>query len=301
MLFLRDQLKDVTGLGNVREIDLGFDLVVAAGCARGARAGRGSFGARFKNGAHLLSLVVLERTGVRLLLGDTSFRKNVENRLAFNFQLPSQIVDSNLLIRRLFLRPVPLSPHVNLTSGFLRRVVLRNRARLFTFFFSSFSASSCSAEATSASVSAAAASSRSESEAASISASASASTWASAISSAARRRRRLPLPLLRLRLLRFDCFTLNRFGRDFLTLGDDGFAAFQCGEVIIDRDADFFHRLGADAFDGFQLLGGHIRKGFDRADTGRAEFFDEALAESGNVFKRRGALRKSADICCSTS
>ena len=96
MLFLRDQLKDVAGLGNVREIDLGFDLVVAAGCARGARAGRGSFGARFKNGAHLLSLVVLERTGVRLLLGDTSFRKNVENRLAFNFQLPSQIVDSNL-------------------------------------------------------------------------------------------------------------------------------------------------------------------------------------------------------------
>ena len=154
-----------------------------------------------------------------------------------------------------------------------------------------------SSEATSASVSAAAASSRaSESEAASISASASASTWASAISSAAARSSR--------RCFGFDCsnfdcfgvdgFTLNRFGCNFLTLGDDGFAAFQCGEVIIDRDADFFHRLGADAFDGFQLLGGHVRKGFDRADTGRAEFFDEALAESGNVFKRRGALRKRA-------
>jgi len=96
LLFLRDELEDVAGLGNMREIDLGFDLVIAAGSARGARAGRGSFGARFKNGAHLLSLVVLERTGVRLLLGDTSFRKNVENCLAFNFQLPSQIVDSNL-------------------------------------------------------------------------------------------------------------------------------------------------------------------------------------------------------------
>ena len=74
-------------------------VLISSSLARlraGARAGDGGFGSRRGNGAHLLRFVVFERTGVRLLLGDTNFRKNVENRLAFDFQLPSQIVDSNL-------------------------------------------------------------------------------------------------------------------------------------------------------------------------------------------------------------
>jgi hypothetical protein len=126
LLFLRDELEDVAGLGNMREIDLGFDLVIAASSARGARAGRGSFGARFENGAHLLSLVVLERTGVRLLLGDTSFRKNVENCLAFNFQLPSQIVDSNLT-HPPFLCPAT-APYVFIATSRSQRCMLARRS-----------------------------------------------------------------------------------------------------------------------------------------------------------------------------
>jgi len=44
----------------------------------------------------LLGFVVLKRTGMRFLLRDSGFNQHVENRFAFNFQLPGQVVDSNL-------------------------------------------------------------------------------------------------------------------------------------------------------------------------------------------------------------
>jgi hypothetical protein len=47
-------------------------------------------------GANFLGFVVFERTGMRLLLGDTDFGQHIENRFAFDFQLPGQIIDSNL-------------------------------------------------------------------------------------------------------------------------------------------------------------------------------------------------------------
>lgn len=47
-------------------------------------------------GSHLLRFMLFHGTGVRLLLSDAYFGKCVENRFAFNFQLPGQIVDSNL-------------------------------------------------------------------------------------------------------------------------------------------------------------------------------------------------------------
>ncbi len=50
-----------------------------------------------------------------LLLGDPDFKQYVENRLAFDFQFPSQIVNSNLAHPLCFLRGIPLSLHINLT------------------------------------------------------------------------------------------------------------------------------------------------------------------------------------------
>ena len=47
-------------------------------------------------GADFFRFIVFERTGMALLLGDSNFRKHIENRFTFNFQLPCQIVDSNL-------------------------------------------------------------------------------------------------------------------------------------------------------------------------------------------------------------
>jgi hypothetical protein len=95
-LLFADQLQDVTRLGNVGEIDLGLDFVrFGAAGPRGLARGLGFTGGT-EVGAHLLRLVLFERAGVRFLLGDSYFRKYVENRFAFDFQLPGQIVDSNL-------------------------------------------------------------------------------------------------------------------------------------------------------------------------------------------------------------
>jgi hypothetical protein len=63
---------------------------------------------------------------MRLLLGDAYFRKYVENSFAFDFQLPGQIVNSNLA-HPLFLSSglSPLSLHINLTVS----VLVRTRPR----------------------------------------------------------------------------------------------------------------------------------------------------------------------------
>jgi hypothetical protein len=47
-------------------------------------------------GAHLHRFVFFHGTGVRFLLSNAYFRKCIENRFAFDFQLPGQIVNSNL-------------------------------------------------------------------------------------------------------------------------------------------------------------------------------------------------------------
>src|SRR5678816_2971663 len=83
----------------------------------------------------------------------------------------------------------------------------------------------------------------------------------------------------------------SSFGSRILGGRGNGFAAFQAGEVIIDRDTDFFHRLGADAFDGFELLGRHVGQVFDGRDAGSTQFLDQAFAETGHILKRRGSLR----------
>jgi hypothetical protein len=46
--------------------------------------------------AYLVCNIVLDRTGVRPLVGDPQFKKVVEYRLAFDLQLARQIVDPNL-------------------------------------------------------------------------------------------------------------------------------------------------------------------------------------------------------------
>ena len=45
--------------------------------------------------AHQQSLVVFKRTGVSLLLGDAQFRKQVDDEVGLDFQLPGKLVDAN--------------------------------------------------------------------------------------------------------------------------------------------------------------------------------------------------------------
>jgi hypothetical protein len=115
-LLFPDGVEDIAGTGNLGKIDLGLDLV-AFGATGARRLCRGrSFGrVGAEVGPHLDGLVIFNGTGMGLLLGDPDFSKNVENRLALDFQFPGQIVDSNLAHPPRFLRTIPLSLHINLT------------------------------------------------------------------------------------------------------------------------------------------------------------------------------------------
>jgi hypothetical protein len=104
---LGNQFQHIAGLRDVRQINLGFDFVGFAPVSRRARRR----GLRLSSGTevspHLFCLMLFHGTGVRLLLGDADFDQHIENRFAFNFQLPGQIVDSNLT-HPPFLCPAPL-------------------------------------------------------------------------------------------------------------------------------------------------------------------------------------------------
>jgi hypothetical protein len=93
---LTDSIQNVAWPGNIGQIDLGLNLISngAVGPRRPGSGMRLAGGAQV--GSHLLRLVFFHGTGVRLLLGDAYFGKCVENRFAFDFQLPGQIVNSNL-------------------------------------------------------------------------------------------------------------------------------------------------------------------------------------------------------------
>jgi hypothetical protein len=96
-LLLLDGAERVAGARDVGEIDLGFEFFFAVlggaggpgGCGRGVAAGTNIF-------AHQFGFVVFERTGVRFLFGNADGREGVKNFPALDFQLPGQIIDSNL-------------------------------------------------------------------------------------------------------------------------------------------------------------------------------------------------------------
>ena len=85
---LRNGLQHISGTGDVRQINLGLDFVFAAYRAR--RLGRGRLRLRGSAdvGANFFRLVILNGTGVRLLLRDTNERECIKNRFALDFQLP---------------------------------------------------------------------------------------------------------------------------------------------------------------------------------------------------------------------
>jgi hypothetical protein len=88
LLFADDCFQHVSRLGDVGKIDFGLDALAVA-LAAGARRFPPivSCGASMEMGANLLGFVVLERAGVRFLLGNADLLQYIEDCLAFNFQL----------------------------------------------------------------------------------------------------------------------------------------------------------------------------------------------------------------------
>jgi hypothetical protein len=92
---LRNRLQHISRPGDVRQVNLGFDFVFATQIAGGSRRGS-RFRGRTEVHPYFFCFEVFQRTGMGLLLGHPDCLQDIENSLAFNFQLPGEIVDSNL-------------------------------------------------------------------------------------------------------------------------------------------------------------------------------------------------------------
>jgi len=93
---LLDRPQNVSWAGDVRQVDLGLDLVFSASGARSFRGCGGFFRVSAEIFADQHRFVLFDGAGVRLLLGYSDLGERVKNRFALNFQLSRQVVDSNL-------------------------------------------------------------------------------------------------------------------------------------------------------------------------------------------------------------
>ena len=93
---LLDRAQNISRTGDVRQIDLGLEIVLAATGACGLCTAGGLVGVRLEIFADQHCLMLFDRAGVRFLFGNTDGSQSVKNRLALDFQLARQIVDSNL-------------------------------------------------------------------------------------------------------------------------------------------------------------------------------------------------------------
>ena len=100
---LGDGLQHIPRLGNVRQVNLGLELIGRCWGARTAAAARLMLGKILFNA---LGFIFFDGTGVRFLLGYADLKKNVENRLALDLELSRQIIDSNLMLHSALFPPL---------------------------------------------------------------------------------------------------------------------------------------------------------------------------------------------------
>jgi hypothetical protein len=109
---LRNGAQHIAGARNMGEVNLGLDRVFSAGGAGGSGGGP-FFGMGAEVFADQFGFMFFQGTGMCLLFGNADQGQGIKNSLALDFQLPGQIIDSNLthpLSRSL--PPIPLSSHV---------------------------------------------------------------------------------------------------------------------------------------------------------------------------------------------
>jgi hypothetical protein len=101
----QNRLKHIAGLGDVRQVD--FWRYRRSSIARTSRTGVAAPRAMRKLHTYLFSLILLQRTGVGFAGAHAEFRQNIKNLSALDFQLPREIVDTNLTHPPLFSIPTP--------------------------------------------------------------------------------------------------------------------------------------------------------------------------------------------------
>ena len=95
-MLLGDKLQNIARLGNMRQINFGFDFIALSASRTRTLGGSMRFGSALEVRSHFDCFVFFDGTGVGLFLRHTHDGQHIENRFTFDFQLPSQIVDSNL-------------------------------------------------------------------------------------------------------------------------------------------------------------------------------------------------------------
>jgi glycerol-3-phosphate O-acyltransferase len=105
-LFGQDRLHYIARLGDVREVNLRCNALLAA---RRRAACRGRTIAALKLRAHLLRFVALERARVGFAGAQAKLCQHVKNLPALDFHLSREIVDSNLTHPPLF-KPAAKTP-----------------------------------------------------------------------------------------------------------------------------------------------------------------------------------------------
>ncbi len=118
---LRDRFQHVSGLGDVRQVDLGLELLRL--CTR-TSAGRAAAVLAVLSEVlfDALRLIHFDGAGVRLLLRDSDLHQQIENHFALDLKLPGQIVNSNLLMHSALFPPfcpICLRAHGILTLSFV--------------------------------------------------------------------------------------------------------------------------------------------------------------------------------------
>jgi hypothetical protein len=106
LLLGQDGLHHIAGLGDVRQVNLRCNALLAA---RRCAAGRGGTIAALKLRAYLLRFVGLERARVGFAGAQAKLRQYVKNLPALDFHLAREIVDSNLTHPPLF-KPAAKTP-----------------------------------------------------------------------------------------------------------------------------------------------------------------------------------------------
>ena len=99
------------------QIDLGLDALFGARHARGFGGALSFSSSSLEMGTHLFRFVLLEGAGVSLFFRDPYQPQHIQNSLAFNFQFPGQIINSNLA-HPPSLPPVRYAFIFNLTAWF---------------------------------------------------------------------------------------------------------------------------------------------------------------------------------------
>ena len=86
LLFADDRFQHIPRLGDVGKIDLCLYPLGFSATDAGGLCGDRTLASSPEMSADLLCFVLLERAGVRFLLGNADFLQNIEDRLTFDFQ-----------------------------------------------------------------------------------------------------------------------------------------------------------------------------------------------------------------------